>query len=181
MRLSVSPFSSHTTLNLFPAVGYSGYWANSPEITSHHIPSLPRHFSISKIWRHLRWFSLWVLPGWYLMNWCAGDVADRAGDCTMVWISPAFFPLVPYFSSFLSIPPHSLLLSLYTIFFPSPAPPLTLTLSSLQEVLELAFSVLYESDEYLNFIAPDKHEVRQYSWTEHTHYLDQRGNVFKTK
>ncbi|KAJ8267661.1 hypothetical protein COCON_G00128330 [Conger conger] len=29
---------------------------------------------------------------------------------------------------------------------------------SLQEVLELAFSVLYESDEYLNFIAPDKHE-----------------------
>lgn len=33
-------------------------------------------------------------------------------------------------------------------------------MSSLQEVLELAFSVLYESDEYLNFIAPDKHEVR---------------------
>lgn len=31
----------------------------------------------------------------------------------------------------------------------------------LQEVLELAFSVLYESDEYLNFIAPDKHEVRR--------------------
>uniref|UniRef100_A0A8C6P0Q2 Engulfment and cell motility 1 n=1 Tax=Nothobranchius furzeri TaxID=105023 RepID=A0A8C6P0Q2_NOTFU len=30
-----------------------------------------------------------------------------------------------------------------------------------KEVLELAFSVLYESDEYLNFIAPDKHEVRQ--------------------
>ncbi|KAF0024770.1 hypothetical protein F2P81_023572 [Scophthalmus maximus] len=27
-----------------------------------------------------------------------------------------------------------------------------------EEVLELAFSVLYESDEYLNFIAPDKHE-----------------------
>ncbi|KAI3358535.1 hypothetical protein L3Q82_014953 [Scortum barcoo] len=27
-----------------------------------------------------------------------------------------------------------------------------------KEVLELAFSVLYESDEYLNFIAPDKHE-----------------------
>uniref|UniRef100_A0AAR2JE69 Si:dkey-56f14.7 n=1 Tax=Pygocentrus nattereri TaxID=42514 RepID=A0AAR2JE69_PYGNA len=26
------------------------------------------------------------------------------------------------------------------------------------EVPELAFSVLYESDEYLNFIAPDKHE-----------------------
>lgn len=26
-------------------------------------------------------------------------------------------------------------------------------------MLELAFSVLYESDEYLNFIAPDKHEV----------------------
>jgi len=32
----------------------------------------------------------------------------------------------------------------------------------LQEVLELAFSVLYESDEYLNFIAPDKHEVSKY-------------------
>lgn len=28
-------------------------------------------------------------------------------------------------------------------------------------MLELAFSVLYESDEYLNFIAPDKHEVSQ--------------------
>ncbi|XP_058475019.1 engulfment and cell motility protein 1 isoform X2 [Solea solea] len=27
-----------------------------------------------------------------------------------------------------------------------------------KEVLELAFSVLYESDEYLNFVAPDKHE-----------------------
>lgn len=27
-------------------------------------------------------------------------------------------------------------------------------------MLELAFSVLYESDEHLNFIAPDKHEVR---------------------
>ncbi|XP_072536513.1 engulfment and cell motility protein 1 isoform X1 [Salminus brasiliensis] len=27
-----------------------------------------------------------------------------------------------------------------------------------KEVPELAFSVLYESDEYLNFIAPDKHE-----------------------
>ncbi|XP_062870241.1 engulfment and cell motility protein 1 isoform X2 [Trichomycterus rosablanca] len=27
-----------------------------------------------------------------------------------------------------------------------------------KEVLELAFSILYESDEYLNFIAPDKHE-----------------------
>lgn len=36
---------------------------------------------------------------------------------------------------------------------------LPFTVSSLQEVLELAFSVLYESDEYLNFIAPDKHEV----------------------
>ncbi|XP_046690413.1 engulfment and cell motility protein 1 isoform X4 [Silurus meridionalis] len=27
-----------------------------------------------------------------------------------------------------------------------------------KELLELAFSILYESDEYLNFIAPDKHE-----------------------
>lgn len=32
--------------------------------------------------------------------------------------------------------------------------------SLFQEVLELAFSILYESDEYLNFIAPDKHEVK---------------------
>uniref|UniRef100_A0AAQ4QE43 Engulfment and cell motility 1 (ced-12 homolog, C. elegans) n=1 Tax=Gasterosteus aculeatus aculeatus TaxID=481459 RepID=A0AAQ4QE43_GASAC len=33
-----------------------------------------------------------------------------------------------------------------------------------KEVLELAFSVLYESDEYLNFIAPDKHEYCM--WTD---------------
>uniref|UniRef100_A0AAQ4Q5C5 Engulfment and cell motility 1 (ced-12 homolog, C. elegans) n=1 Tax=Gasterosteus aculeatus aculeatus TaxID=481459 RepID=A0AAQ4Q5C5_GASAC len=32
------------------------------------------------------------------------------------------------------------------------------------KVLELAFSVLYESDEYLNFIAPDKHEYCM--WTD---------------
>uniref|UniRef100_A0A8B9KX94 Engulfment and cell motility 1 (ced-12 homolog, C. elegans) n=1 Tax=Astyanax mexicanus TaxID=7994 RepID=A0A8B9KX94_ASTMX len=32
-----------------------------------------------------------------------------------------------------------------------------------KEVLELAFSILYESDEYLNFIAPDKHEVRPHT------------------
>uniref|UniRef100_A0A671UI32 Engulfment and cell motility 1 n=1 Tax=Sparus aurata TaxID=8175 RepID=A0A671UI32_SPAAU len=38
-----------------------------------------------------------------------------------------------------------------------------------KEVLELAFSVLYESDEYLNFIAPDKHEVKRFCycvWTD---------------
>lgn len=29
-----------------------------------------------------------------------------------------------------------------------------------QEVLELAFSILYDSNCQLNFIAPDKHEVR---------------------
>ncbi|XP_048850253.1 engulfment and cell motility protein 1 isoform X1 [Brienomyrus brachyistius] len=33
-----------------------------------------------------------------------------------------------------------------------------------KEVLELAFSVLYDSDEYLNFIAPDKHEYCM--WTD---------------
>uniref|UniRef100_A0AAR2LG35 ELMO domain-containing protein n=1 Tax=Pygocentrus nattereri TaxID=42514 RepID=A0AAR2LG35_PYGNA len=33
-----------------------------------------------------------------------------------------------------------------------------------KEVLELAFSILYESDEYLNFIAPDKHEYCM--WTD---------------
>lgn len=31
---------------------------------------------------------------------------------------------------------------------------------SLQEVLELAFSILYDPDETLNFIAPNKYEVR---------------------
>lgn len=30
----------------------------------------------------------------------------------------------------------------------------------LQEVLELAFSILYDPDETLNFIAPNKYEVR---------------------
>lgn len=32
--------------------------------------------------------------------------------------------------------------------------------SSIQEVLELAFSILYDPDETLNFIAPNKYEVR---------------------
>lgn len=31
---------------------------------------------------------------------------------------------------------------------------------SIQEVLELAFSILYDPDETLNFIAPNKYEVR---------------------
>lgn len=31
--------------------------------------------------------------------------------------------------------------------------------SAFQELLELAFSIPHNSDEYLNFIAPDKHEV----------------------
>lgn len=30
----------------------------------------------------------------------------------------------------------------------------------IQEVLELAFSILYDPDETLNFIAPNKYEVR---------------------
>lgn len=33
------------------------------------------------------------------------------------------------------------------------------SLLSLQEVLELAFSILYDPDETLNFIAPNKYEV----------------------
>lgn len=33
-------------------------------------------------------------------------------------------------------------------------------LFSIQEVLELAFSILYDPDETLNFIAPNKYEVR---------------------
>uniref|UniRef100_A0A673GQZ5 Si:dkey-56f14.7 n=1 Tax=Sinocyclocheilus rhinocerous TaxID=307959 RepID=A0A673GQZ5_9TELE len=32
------------------------------------------------------------------------------------------------------------------------------SLTAFQELLELAFSILHNSDEYLNFIAPDKHE-----------------------
>lgn len=35
-----------------------------------------------------------------------------------------------------------------------------------QEVLELAFSILYDSSGQLNFIAPDKHEVSQVQSTE---------------
>lgn len=34
---------------------------------------------------------------------------------------------------------------------------------SIQEVLELAFSILYDPDETLNFIAPNKYEVRNIS------------------
>ncbi|MGH0179028.1 UNVERIFIED_CONTAM: hypothetical protein FKN15_000687 [Acipenser sinensis] len=41
---------------------------------------------------------------------------------------------------------------------------LCITVEECREVLELAFSVLYESDEYLNFIAPDKHEYSV--WTD---------------
>lgn len=63
-------------------------------------------------------------------------------------------------SSILLLPPPSSsaspALSLPPVLFLLPP-----MLPSLQEVLELAFSVLYESDEYLNFIAPDKHEVRR--------------------
>lgn len=76
-----------------------------------------------------------------------------------LWFKSHLFLL--FFCSFIS-PSHLLLhsvtlpLCLGTIFS---SPLLPLCLSSLQEVLELAFSVLYESDEYLNFIAPDKHEV----------------------
>lgn len=67
-------------------------------------------------------------------------------------------PLHPTSSTLsLSVSP----LFLHHFLFLTP-PSLTFTLSSLQEVLELAFSVLYESDEYLNFIAPDKHEVSQW-------------------
>lgn len=35
-----------------------------------------------------------------------------------------------------------------------------------QEVLELAFSILYDSSGQLNFIAPDKHEVSHGQSTE---------------
>lgn len=53
-------------------------------------------------------------------------------------------------------------------------------------MLELAFSVLYESDEYLNFIAPDKHEVSQqwqhpaavYSVRENEHVWSQKESFF---
>ena len=69
------------------------------------------------------------------------------------------FPLLHFVSSTLSLS-LSPALSLHHFLLLTP-PSVPFTLSSLQEVLELAFSVLYESDEYLNFIAPDKHEVSQ--------------------
>lgn len=78
------------------------------------------------------------------------------------FLSPFFFfflLLLSPTSSTLSLS-ESLALPLHHFLFVTP-PSLPFTLSSLQEVLELAFSVLYESDEYLNFIAPDKHEVSQ--------------------
>lgn len=106
--------------------------------------------------------SLWVLPHWYLMNWCAADITDgdkkKEREIELVWQHCGVN--IPLFFSFTS--PSHLPLSLCTTFPSSSPPSLTFTLSSLQEVLELAFSVLYESDEYLNFIAPDKHEVSQW-------------------
>lgn len=142
------------------------------KILSYDIPSLPRHFSISGIWGHFRYFSLWVLPHWYLMNWCAADVTDgdkKEREIELVWQHCGVNITLFFFLYFSIPPPHCLhlMLSLCTTFSSSSPPSLTFTLSSLQEVLELAFSVLYESDEYLNFIAPDKHEVsRWWSSTE---------------
>ena len=99
-------------------------------------------------------------------------MVTRCEDCigmAALWYKSHLFLLFSssctLFSLFfyVSIPPPpplchclNLPLCLGTIFSSSLLP---LCLSSLQEVLELAFSVLYESDEYLNFIAPDKHEV----------------------
>lgn len=105
------------------------------------------------------------------MSWCAADVTRgdemwEEVDCTgmtALWCKShllfLLFSCTP-FSFYLSFPPPPLCHRLHHFLFLTP--PLPFTLSSLQEVLELAFSVLYESDEYLNFIAPDKHEVSQH-------------------
>lgn len=106
-------------------------------------------------------FSL-LIPDELMCSWC-NRWQEGEGDCIVMaslWCKyHLFFPLPLHpTSSTLSVPPA---LSLHHFLFLTP-PSLTFTLSSLQEVLELAFSVLYESDEYLNFIAPDKHEVSQW-------------------
>lgn len=88
-----------------------------------------------------------------------GGEQDRASMAALYCKSHLVFLLLFFFCFYLS-PSH--LLHSRSVFAPFSPPhilPPLFTLSSLQEVLELAFSVLYESDEYLNFIAPDKHEV----------------------
>lgn len=49
-----------------------------------------------------------------------------------------------------------------------------------QEVLELAFSILYDSSGQLNFIAPDKHEVSQVQSTEASLKPSQFLSFFRT-
>lgn len=115
------------------------------------------------------------------MSWCACDVTEGDktcggdADCSdTVWqhrgasltcYSLLFSPLTPFLLLLLTSTSLSLSVSPALCLHHSlchPLPLCLLTLSSLQEVLELAFSVLYESDEYLNFIAPDKHEVSKH-------------------
>lgn len=98
------------------------------KILSYDIPSLPRHFSISGIWGHFRYFSLWVLPHWYLMNWCAADVTDgdkkKEREIELLWqhcgvnITLFFFPLFLHPTSTLSAP-HALSLHHVLLLVPS--------------------------------------------------------------
>lgn len=186
----MSLFCPHTTSDSFPTVDHSSSIEGiHPDIISHHI-IFPASLGVFQylasesipdvsLFESLSPSSL--IPDELICSWCNRWWQDmrRRGrlcryDSIVVWISPVPFSFVPFFflSFFpLSIPPppplcHHLYLPLCSVFapfsLPHPSPPsLPLALSSLQEVLELAFSVLYESDEYLNFIAPDKHEVSQ--------------------
>lgn len=110
-----------------------------------------------------------------MCSWCNRwwwDTWRREGDCigkAALWCKSHllfllfFSSLAPFFFFSPSIPPPPLChsCSVFAPFSLSSLLPPSFTLFSIQEVLELAFSVLYESDEYLNFIAPDKHEVSQ--------------------
>lgn len=159
--LSMSLFCPHTAFNLSNTADNSGLWRDTLQSPN---------FLISSIYRQPRYFSLCVLSHWYW--WVDVTDGDKTWegevDCIGVaalcckshlflnlsFFSAPFFFLLPLTTlSFLALSLH------HFLFHTSPS--LSYTLSSLQEVLELAFSVLYESDEYLNFIAPDKHEVSQ--------------------
>lgn len=178
MWLLVYLFCPHSAFKSFPTVDHENTWGNTPKFISHHIHSLPRDFSngVRSFFFH---FSLWAC--WYPMSWYAAVVVTRSDeerDCigmaalsckSHLFLPSFFFPplnlfffLTPFFSLLSFIPRPLLCHCLYLpLFLFLTASSLPFTLSSLQEVLELAFSVLYESDEYLNFIAPDKHEVSQ--------------------
>lgn len=111
------------------------------------------------MWCNRRWWDMWR---WCILQW----YSMAAPWCKSQLLFPLLFsPLTPFLlllltSTSLSLSVLPALCLHHSLCHPLPL--CLLTLSSLQEVLELAFSVLYESDEYLNFIAPDKHEVSKH-------------------